>query len=327
MAKRLTAWRSEMEWLRKGSQCVQQQTVRKWSASHQQAFKQPAKGFPKFKSGKVAMPSMEYVGNAFRLKGGVLCLVGGVTIPIVWSRPLPSVPTSCVVSRDAEGHWYASFVTRRNNEIFPDATGVIGIDWGVAEVATTTNPDFNLSCGHQTSASAESLKLISRKLARSIKGSKGRMVAKKAIAKIHIKVARQRKDRAFKWSRRVVTNFGKIAIEDFKPKFLAKSKMAKKATDGAVGMTKKILITMATAAGRKVVLVNPAYTTRSCSACGSRNKAKMELSNRTFVCESCGYTAGRDDNAARVILDRAGFNPANVDGIRPLHDFGCVAAT
>lgn len=327
MAKKLTAWRSELEWLREGSQCVQQQTIRKWAASYQQAFKKPARGFPKFKSGKVALPSMEYTANGFRIKNQRLCLAGGITIPIVWSRPLPSEPRSCVVYQNAEGHWYVSFVVRREGETFPDNDKAIGIDWGVADVATTTDPDFNLSCGHQTPRNAEALKLAQRKLARAAKGSKGRKAAKKAVAKVHAKVARQRKDRAFKWSRKVVTRFGHIAIEDFKPKFLSKSTMAKKAADGAVGMTKNILIKMATSAGRKVVLVNPAYTTMTCSRCGTRAKAKLELSNRTFVCESCGYTAGRDDNAARVILDRAGFNPANVDGVRPLHDFGCAVAT
>jgi putative transposase len=326
IAKRLTTWRAEHDWLREGSQCVQQQTVRKWAASYQQAFKQSANGFPKFKSSKVALPSMEYTAGAFRLKDERLCLVGGITIPIVWSRPLPSEPKSCVVSRDSEGHWSVSFVVRRPGETFPDSNNAIGIDWGVTEVATTTDPDFNLSCGNQTKSNADALKAANRKLARAKRDTKNRKAAKRAVAAIHIRIARQRKDRAFKWSRRVVTAFGNIAVEDFKPKFLAKSTMAKKAADGAVGMTKGILITMATSAGRKVVLVNPAYTTRSCSLCGTRNKAKMELSNRTFVCESCGHTAGRDDNAARVILDRAGFNPANVDGVRPLHDFGCVVA-
>jgi putative transposase len=317
MAKKLTAWRAELEWLCEGSQCVQQQTVRKWAASHQQAFK----------SRKVALPSMEYTSNAFRLKDGVLCIAGGITIPVVWSRPLPSEPKSCVVTRDGEGHWFVSFVVRRPKEAFPVSDEAIGIDWGVAEVATTTDSRFNLSCGNQTKNNAEALKKANRKLSRAKRDTKNRKAAKRAVAAVHIRTARQRKDRAFKWSRKVVTTFGSIAVEDFKPTFLAKSTMAKKAADGAVGTNKQILINMATAAGRNVVLVNPAYTTRSCSACGSRNKAKMELSNRTFVCEGCGHTAGRDDNAARVILDRAGFNPANVDGVRPSHDFGCVAAT
>ena len=40
---------------------------------------------------------------------------------------------------------------------------------------------------------------------------------------------------------------------------------------------------------------------------------------RTFACDACGYTADRDRNAARVILDRAGFHPVDVDDVRPDH--------
>ena len=159
MAKNLTAWRAEHEWLREGSQVVQQQTVRKWHAAHQQAFKQPSLGFPQFKSSKIALPSLQYTANGFTLKEGQLCLAGGISIPVVWSRELPSVPKSCVVTRDAEGHWNVSFVVRRDKESFPGSDEAIGIDWGVCDVATTTDPDFDLPCGNQTKNSAGDIEM------------------------------------------------------------------------------------------------------------------------------------------------------------------------
>ena len=326
MSKQLTAWRSELEWLKSGSQVVQQQAIRKWAESHQQAFKQPAKGFPKFKSGKVALPSLEYTSNGFKLKEGRLFLAGGINIPVVWSRELPSIPKSCIVARDGNGHWSVSFVVRRENEAFPESELAVGIDWGVATVATASVPGFDLGCGNQTAKNAKALKKAQQKLSRAKNGSKGRVLARKRVAAIHIKIARQRKDRAFKWSRKIVTEFGRIAIEDFKPKFLAKSTMAKKATDGAVGMTKQILMTMAEAAGRTVALINPAFTTMECSDCGTRTKSRIPLSIRTFSCEACGFTAGRDENAARTICARAGFAPANVDDVRLRHDFSYAVA-
>jgi putative transposase len=200
------------------------------------------------------------------------------------------------------------------------------VDWGVREVATTTDAAFDLPCGNQTKNTAEKLKWAQRKLSRAKHGSNKRKKAKRAVAKIHLRIARQRKDRAFKWARKVVTTFGRIAVEDFKPRFLAKSTMAKKATDAAVGMTKQILLTMAEAAGRTIALIPPFYTTQTCSGCGAIAKTRLTLSNRTFVCESCGFTAGRDENAARVIRARAGFDPANADAVRLLHNFGCALA-
>jgi putative transposase len=238
---------------------------------------------------------------------------------------LPSAPKSCIVARDGEGHWSVSFVVRRENVIFPPSSESVGVDWGVKTVATCSEPGFDLECGNQTLNSAAALKLANRKLARAVKGSKNRSEAKKRVAGIHIRIGRQRKDRAFKWARKVVTAFGRIAVEDFKPRFLSKSTMAKKATDGAIGITKQILVTMAENAGRSVCLVDPAYTTQTCSACGTRTKNCMTLSNRTFSCETCGFTAGRDENAARTIRVRAGFAPADVDDVSLEHASVCFS--
>jgi putative transposase len=102
-------------------------------------------------------------------------------------------------------------------------------------------------------------------------------------------------------ARRVADDHGLIAVEDFKPKFLAKSTMARKAADAAISATKRTLIEYGRRAGRKVVLVRPAYTTMTCSECFARNK-RLSLKVRTFQCATCGHTADRDRNAARVIL-------------------------
>ena len=325
MSKKLTEWRAEHEWLRNCSQVPQQQTVRNWSQAYQSAFKQPSKGWPKFKSSKVAKPTLEYTSRGFSIKNGVLKLAGKISVPIVWSRELPSEPKTVTITQDAEGHWNASFVVRRDKEEFPDSEQGVGIDWGVSKVANTDKgKDFDLECGNQISETASVLKKAQRKLSKAQKGSRGRIKARKRVARIHLKRVRQRKDRAFKWARKIVTNFGYIAIENFKPKFLAKSKMAKKASDGAVGMTKDILIKMAEQAGRTIALVDAAYTTMTCANCGTRAKERLPLSQRIFKC-ACGYEAGRDLNAARVILAKAGFDLADVEAVRLNHSSGCLS--
>jgi len=43
----------------------------------------------------------------FAVKDGRLCLAGRLSIPVVWSRELPSEPSSVRVYRDSIGHWYA----------------------------------------------------------------------------------------------------------------------------------------------------------------------------------------------------------------------------
>ena len=47
--------------------------------------------------------------------------------------------------------------------------------------------------------------------------------------------------------------------------------------------------------------VDPEYSTQECPIC----HAKVALSERTFVCTSCGYTAQRDFKAGVIILQRA----------------------
>jgi transposase len=118
------------------------------------------------------------------------------------------------------------------------------------------------------------------------------------------------------WSRKVVNHHQLIAVEDFKPKFLAKSTMARKAADAAIGTTKRILIEVGERAGRRVVLVPPAYTTMTCSKCGTRTKDRLGLGQRVFRCGHCGNVEGRDRNAARVILAVAERGHAGADDVR-----------
>jgi putative transposase len=130
--------------------------------------------------------------------------------------------------------------------------------------------------------------------------------AKRAGAKQHAHVAAQRADTGRKWARTVVTDFDQIAVEDFRPKFLAKSSMARKAADGAIAATKRALIEQAEKHGRHLVLVDPKHTTTDCGNCGARAKHRLPLSQRTYRCEHCGHVAAREKNSAHVIHNRAG---------------------
>ena len=85
--------------------------------------------------------------------------------------------------------------------------------------------------------------------------------------------------------------------------------------DAAIGAAKRELIERGMRAGRKVVLVSPAYTTMTCSECGTRTKERLGLAERTFTCTACGCIADRDRNAARVILAMAERSHAGADDV------------
>jgi len=323
LSELLTEARGRSAWLRTGSQVAQQQTLRNYALALNHSFKVKGRGRPKFKARKKSLPTLEYTLRGFTVAGGRLRLPAGVSIPVVWSRELPCAPSSVRVYQDNLGHWYASFVVRRRLEPAPETGRAIGIDWGVATTATTTDPAYDLLyLGHRKRCAAElgkaQRKMSRRRRARGRAPSRGYLRAKRDAAKLHQKAASQNKHAARIWAKSVVDNHQMIAIEDFKPRFLAKSTMARKSADAAIGAANAELIQRGTRAGRTVVKVAPAYTTMTCSKCASRNKTRLGLGVRTFRCESCGFTAGRDLNAARVILATAERIRAGADDVRHL---------
>lgn len=319
----LTKARSEMEWLRDGSSVVQQQTIRDYASALNHSFTVKGRGRPRLKTRKRdPYVSLNYTTRGFSIKDTRLKLAGGVTIPVVWSRELPSSPSSVRVYEDAAGWWWASFVVDAPDpEQLPETNAAIGIDWGIKTTATTTSPDFDLEYqGHAKRQSKKLAKYQKRMAFHYRKGaaeqSQEYKRAKKKTARVHRQIRWQRREASRSWAQRVVRAHDAIAVEDFKPRFLSKSRMARKAHDAAIGALKRELIAQAQTAGRTVVLAPPAYTTMTCSSCGSRAKNRLPLNERTFLCSECGFTGDRDRNAARVVLYQAGFNLASVDGVR-----------
>ncbi|MGW1506776.1 RNA-guided endonuclease InsQ/TnpB family protein [Streptomyces mirabilis] len=328
--KVLTGWRTEHAWLREGASVPQQQIVRGFSTSRAQALKDvraqlPVRqraGMPHFKKKDLAAPTLNYTRRGFRLRDGRLHLAGGISVSVVWSRDLPTAPSSVRIHRDSLGHWYASFVVPAEIRPLPATGRSIGIDWGVRETATTTSAPYDLLHAEHGKKAAGKLarhqrEMARRKPKRGQAASKNYQKAKRQTAKVHKKIARQRQDSARKWARKVTTDFDQIAVEDFRPKFLAKSTMARKAADAAISATKRELINMARKHGRIVHLVHPAHTTMDCGHCGARAKHALPLSERTYTCSACGAVSPRDKNSARVMLIRAGLDPAGADRLRP----------
>ncbi|WP_308406605.1 transposase [Streptomyces sp. AC555_RSS877] len=326
----LTEARTNMTWLREGSSVPQQQTIRDFGKSRAKAQKDikdrlplwQCAGMPRYKKKREADPTLNYTKRGCRLKDGRLHLAGGIVVTVVWSRPLSAEPSSVRVYRDSLGHWYASFVVPAEVQPLPATGAVIGVDWGVKETATTTSDAYDLPhAGYgreaQTKLSRYGRMMARRKPAKGQAASKGYREAKKLRAKAYKKAARQRQDTGRTWAKKVVTDHDAIAVEDFRPKFLAKTTMARKAADAAIGATKRALLEVGRKHARDVRLVHPAHTTMDCASCGARTKHALPLSERTYTCTACGAVSPRDKNSARVMLVRAGLHPAGVEGVRP----------
>ncbi|WP_254076945.1 RNA-guided endonuclease InsQ/TnpB family protein [Streptomyces pacificus] len=327
--KMLTEARTAMAWLREGASVPQQQTIRDFATSRAKAMKdikaglpmRQRAGIPRIKRKREALPTLNYTTRGLRLRDGRLHLAGGIVLTPAWSRELPAAPTSVRIYQDSVGHWYASFVVATETHPLPATGRVPGVDWGVKETATTTSDTHDLPHAEHGKKAAQRLAhyqrmMARRRPARGQAASKGYRQAQRQTAKLHKKAARQRQDTARKWATSVVRDHDAIAVEDFRPKFLGKTTMARKAADAAIGATKTALTEMGRKHGRDIRLVHPAHTTMDCAACGARTKHALPLSERTYTCTACGAVSPRDKNSARVMLVRAGLNPAGADRVR-----------
>ncbi|MEU6653998.1 transposase [Streptomyces sp. NPDC046900] len=328
--KMLTEARRVTPWLAEGASVPQQQVIRDFSTSRAKALKDikdrvamhRRAGMPRWKKKREARPSLNYTRRGFRLDDGRLHLAGGVVLTVVWSRELPADPSSVRVYQDSLGHWYASFVVAAQVEPLAETGRVLGVDWGVKETATTTDDAYDLPHGGHGKRAAQRLARYQRMMARrrrpkGVPASAGYRTAQAQAAKLHKKIARQREDTGRKWAKAVMRGHDGVAVEDFRPTFLAKTTMARKAADAAIAATKRALVEMGRKHARDVRLVHPAHTTMDCATCGARTKHALPLSMRTYTCTVCAAVSPRDKNSARVMLVRAGWNPHGVEGVRP----------
>ncbi|MGI5507715.1 RNA-guided endonuclease InsQ/TnpB family protein [Streptomyces sp. CA-106131] len=326
----LTDARGVTPWLAEGASVPQQQVIREFARSRAKALKDVKDGLaqhrragmPRWKKKREARPSLNYTRRGFRLKDGRLHLAGQIVLSVVWSRALPADPSSVRVYQDTLGHWYASFVAPAQVEPLVETGHVLGVDWGVKETATTTDDAYDLPHAEHGKRSAQRLAKYQRMMARrrrpkGQRASTGYRKAQAQAAKLHRKIARQREDTGRKWAKAVMRDHDGVAVEDFRPKFLAKTTMARKAADAAIAATKRALVGMGRKHARDVRLVHPAHTTMDCATCGARTKHALPLSMRTYACTVCGAVSPRDKNSARVMLVRAGWNPDGVEGVRP----------
>jgi putative transposase len=101
-------------------------------------------GKPRFRSRKDHRQAIRFTANAcFRvLANGKLRLPKIGDVPVRWSRPLPSPPSSVTVIKDAAGRYFASFVVETRRCPLPEIRPVIGIDLGLKHFAV-------LSDGHK----------------------------------------------------------------------------------------------------------------------------------------------------------------------------------
>ncbi len=269
-----------------------------------QAFFRRAKvgekpGFPRFQ-GMHRYNSFCYPQSGFDIVNGRLKLSKIGNIRIKMHRPIEGTIKTCTLRQNASGDWIVSLSCEVEIEPAAPKQESIGIDVGLTHFAVLSdgqkiaNPKFFRE-GEKKLAKAQ------RGLAKLKKGSKERRKKGKAVAKIHEKISNQRKDFCHKQSKKIIDQYQYICLEDLNIKSMVEnSHLAKGILDASWSQFRQFLTYKAEEAGRKLGLVNPAYTTQTCSQCGHRDR--KELWERKHCCVECGYVTNRDHNAAQNIL-------------------------
>jgi putative transposase len=149
------------------------------------------------------------------------------------------------------------------------------------------------------------LAIRQRRLSRKKKGSKHRNAVRLPVAKLHERVANQRKDYQHKLSRTLVDRFGSISFESLNIAGMVKNhSLAKAISDAAWGQFVGFCEYKAAWANSQVLRVDRFFpSSKLCSDCGEKHK-NLTLNVRQWVCVACGVIHDRDTNAAINILNQ-----------------------
>ena len=277
-------------------------------------FFQSGFGFPKFKK-KSYHQSYKTNNN----KGSIALLNGKVKLPKVgWvrvkaHRQINGIIKSATISMTPTGKYYVSILCETEIVPLPKTNSSIGVDLGISDFAilSTGEKIGNKKFLNQLSKKlAKEQKILSRRVlaakkeGRKLSDSKNYQKQRMKVAKIHEKIANQRKDFLNKLSTNLVKNHDVICIEDLSSKNLMKNhKLAKAIGDVSWSEFVRMLEYKANWYGKQVSKISRWYpSSQICSDCGF-SSGKKPLSVRNWTCTNCGSHHDRDVNASINILN------------------------
>jgi IS605 OrfB family transposase len=294
--------------------------LKNWGDSRNGKRKGKPSGFPRFKSKRKVRPSIRFTTGALRCEArhAVLPRIGRVKLRENGRRlaDLVAAGAARVVSvtvRFERGRWFASFTVEtdvsRPAPRLPNA--VVGVDLGVKTPAVLSTGDEILNPRHLSGA-LRKLRRLSRTMARrqgpdrraGQKASNRWRRASAALGKAHGRAADQRTDGLHKLTTRLTAEFGTIVIEDLHVAGMARNRrLARHVADVSFGEFRRQVEYKAAWHGGRVIVADRWFApSKRCSGCGAV-KAKLPLSERTYVCASCGIVLDRDVNAARNLAE------------------------
>ncbi len=203
-------------------------------------------------------------------------------------------------------------------DIIPTLENSIGIDVGLEKFLCASDQSIVPIPQHFRHLESK-LASLQQEREKQQKGTRARNRFNKKIAKLHQKVARQRRNFHLKTAHQLLSKADVIFVEDLtvanlvkrcKPKIddqgnylpnnqSGKSGLNKSIHDAGWSQFVSILSFKAERAGKIVVKVDPKGTSQYCSTC--LNKVSKDLSERWHSCPNCRCELDRDINSSILI--------------------------
>ena len=268
-------------------------------------------GLPRFKS-ENRWHTIELLPQYYTVKNNRIKVKGLPTLRFR-QRDLPPSKDCKKISITRRGKkLYATLVYAVETTFLPENIEAVGIDMGISDRMVLSN-------GSKIERREQSpdIKKKHKRLSACKKGSNEWRKRKEILSNVCHKERVKNRNALHRITSQIVKNYGFIAVEGLNIKGMSSGKkkrgLNREIRSQSWGIIKDQLIYKAENAGRKLVLVNPQYTSQTCSNCGV-----IEASNRNkkeYNCFDCGYSGDADINAAKNILNKAlagGKEPAAV---------------
>ena len=331
-----------LAWWAQNSKCAYQEAfrdldraLRDFTASRKGGRKGRRLGFPRFKKrGRCK--------DSFRFSTGVMrCAGSTVTLPRLGAirthestrklaRRLENGTArilSATVSRTAQ-RWFVSFTVEVDRAVpgrHARPGSVIGIDLGIKTLVTGVDDGgkvITVAGPKALRSSLRRLRRASRVHSRTQPGSASRRKSAARLARIHACVRSVRADALHNATTDLATRYETVVAEDLNVAGMARNRqLARAICDQGFGQARRMLGYKTTWRGGQLIIAGRWFpSSKTCSGCGAV-KAKLALSERTYICTGCGLVLDRDVNAAANLLKLAasGAESQNASGgmVRP----------
>lgn len=277
-------------------------------------FRDKSIGFPKFRSKKSSRKAYttNWIKGNIAVVGNCLKLPKMGLVRVKFHRQIPDTHQikSVTFSQEPSGKYYVSILTEYEANIPErplDTDKALGLDYSSPHFYVDSQ-GVEADMPHFYRQAEQRLVREQRKLSKMVKGSANYQKQKRRVSLAHEKVRNQRKDWQHKRSRELAGKWDIICVEDINYKGMSGSLRLGKATqDNGFGQFRTFLSYKLAEQGKKLVTIDKWFpSSKLCRHCGCIND-RLTLSDRVWICPSCGETILRDENAA-VNIRNAGVS-------------------